>query len=276
MNWTRRSALVAGLGLLAATNLVALGGAAYNRSGEPESTLRVSQRELRPSYAGVREKENSGLTLQLRWRVPQEGEAGRFYAYEGEAGGVPAWLDAAKMASLGFEPLPAASVPGADRRRRHPMPRDVLIVLELDGPAYQQALERARTAARKVEEKNERGEGGKDAQSIIDWAERRSSRLFAVDAGLDRTSLRAKYPDRQKYAIVRGRVRQDGWERDKAGGRIDSLLRDEINVPLELRAAFDGVAPAYPLRQERDERTVQARLAFGQRLEPWLLEAAAK
>lgn len=276
MNWTRRSALVAGLTLLALTNLVALGGAAYNRSGEPDSVLSVSQRELQPSYAGVRQKENSGLTLRLQWRVPQKDEPDRFYSYIGEGGGTPSWLDAAKMASLGFEPLPAPTEAGSQARRRHPLPRDVLVVLEFDGAAYQQALERARAAARKVEAKNERGEGRQDAQEIIFWAEQQSSRLFAIDAGLDRASLRAKYPDRQKYAIVLGRVRQDWWGRAEAGGRIDSLLADEINVPLELRAAFDGIAPARQAQPEGEQHTVQARLAFGQRLEPWLVEAVGR
>lgn len=276
MKWTHRSALLAGLALLATTNLVALGGAAYNRSGEPDSVLSVSQRELRPSYSGVREKENSGLSLQLRWRVLEQDESSRYSIYGREGGGAPAWLDDAKMASLGFEPLPAASQPGADVRRRHPLPRDVLVVLEFDGPARQQALDRARGAARKVEEKNERGEGKKDAEEIVFWEERLSSRLFAVDAGLDPAALRAKYPDRQKYVIVRGRVRQDWWGRATAGGRIDRLLADEINVPLELRAAFDGIRPDRDAQPEGEARTVQARLAFGQRLEPWLVEAAGK
>lgn len=276
MKWTHRSAWTAGLALLAVTNLIALCGAAYNRSGEPDSVLGVSQRELRPSYSGVREKENSGLTLQLRWRVLGEDEDGRYQIYEREGGGTPAWLDDAKMASLGFVALPAASQPNVQVRRRHPLPRDVLVVLEFDGPTRQQALDRAHGAARKVEAKNERGEGKKDAEAIVFWEEHRSSRLFAVDAGLDRAALRAKYPDRQKYVIVRGRVRQDWWGRATAGGRIDSLLADEINVPLELRASFDGIGPAYQARPEGEGRTVQARLAFGQRLEPWLVEAAGK
>ena len=33
------------------------------------------------------------------------------------------------------------------------------------------------------------------------------SRLFIVDAGLDRTRLRQRYPDRAHYAIVHGTIR---------------------------------------------------------------------
>ena len=34
-----------------------------------------------------------------------------------------------------------------------------------------------------------------------------ASRLFIVDAGLDLAALRQRYPERQRYAIVKGRVR---------------------------------------------------------------------
>jgi hypothetical protein len=276
MKWTRRTALMAGLALIVTVNLVALGGALYNRSGEPESVLSLTERELRPPYTGGRGSENSGLTLQLRWRVLQEGEIKSYYAYEGEGGGVPAWLDDAKMAALGFQPLPATSEPGAGTGRRHPLPRDVLLVLELNGPTHERALERARQAAKLVEAKNERGEGRKDAREILDREERLNSRLFAIDAGLDREALRAKYPDRQKYAIVRGRVRQDWWSRaQEGGGRIDDLSADQINVPLEMRAAFEGVSRAGRRPANDDDRLpFEARVAFGQRLEPWIVSAA--
>lgn len=277
MKWTQKSALIAGLALIGTTNLAALGGAAYNRSGDPDSVLNVTQRELRPAYMGVGRKENSGLTLELRWRVLQEDESKSYYAYEVEGGGAPAWLDQAKMASLGIQPLSAASEPSADTRRRHPLPRDVLVVLELNGATYERSLERARKVAKLVEAKNERGEGQKDAREIIDRAERFNSRLFAVDAGLDRETLRAKYPDRHKYAIVRGQVRQDWWSRAKAGGgRIDNLSAGQINVPLAWRAAFAGVLPVRYPRSDDEGRRFEARLAFGQRLEPWLVEATGK
>ena len=44
--WTRRHTLIAGLGLILGVNAIVLGGVAYNRSGEPESLLQLSEREL--------------------------------------------------------------------------------------------------------------------------------------------------------------------------------------------------------------------------------------
>lgn len=278
MKWTRKSALIAGLALITTTNLVALGGAAYNRSGEPDSVFSVTQRELRPPFEGIHRSENSGLTLHLRWRVPLQTEIRSVYAFDGEGGGAPTWLDAAKMAELGFDQKTAVHRSGADAdwRRERQLPRDVLVVLEMDGPVYQQALERARQAAKQVESKNERGEGKKDAQEIIDREERGSSRLFAVDAGLDREALRAKYPDRKTYAIVRGQVRP-AWEPSgKVGGALYDLSAAAINVPVEMRGAFEGVLPLSYQRSKDEGRHFEAQVAFGQRLEPWLVAATPK
>ena len=63
MNWSRRHTLIAGLALVAVTNGVALGGAAWNRSGTPDSVLALTQRELEPPYMFKGAQENSGLTL---------------------------------------------------------------------------------------------------------------------------------------------------------------------------------------------------------------------
>jgi hypothetical protein len=270
LNRPRRTALIAGLALIVITNAVALGGAAYNRSGEPDSTLRLSERELRRPYAHAGNKENSGLTLELRWRVPQgAGESVKAYRFGFEGGGVPAWLDTQKMASLGFDTRPSAQ--GAVGTYQRQLPRDVLVVLELDGPAFAEAHTRALEAAKEVEARNERGGGKKAADDIVE-RESRSSRLFAVDAGLDRTALRSRYPDRSRYAIVHGQVRPTGMQANTAGaGYIDNLNAQSVNVPLAWRGALEGVQPesyGVPLPELKH---FDATLAFGQRLEPWLV-----
>jgi len=69
MTWSRKHTLLAGLGLIALTNAIALSGVVYNRSGDPEATLRLTQRELRTPYRWYGNRENSGLALSLVWRV---------------------------------------------------------------------------------------------------------------------------------------------------------------------------------------------------------------
>lgn len=275
MKWTQRHTLIAGVALIALTNAIALGGAAYNRTGEPDSTLRLSERELRPPYIWRSGKENSGLSLHLLWRVPPGAaqDLGAYY-YAGN-GGMPAWLDASKMTSLGFEkPAKDADAERGVFKQRQ-LPRDVLIVLELEGPAYRDVLERTAKAAQEVAAKNERGEGEKAAAEMMERETHRSSRLFAVDAGLDRAALRRQYPDRTRYAIVHGQVRPAWkWETKGAAGSIERLSASEVNVPLEFRRVFEGVMPEGYLVRDTADKHFEATLAFGRRLEPWLVSAA--
>ena len=86
--WSRRRTLLAGIALILAVNAVALAGVAYNRSGEPDSVLRLTERELQASYGWHGSAENSGAALTLRWRVPVEESAdSRGPVYFGGIGG---------------------------------------------------------------------------------------------------------------------------------------------------------------------------------------------
>ena len=121
-----RHGLLAGLALILLSNAVALGGAWYNRQGEPESRLQLSERELWRSHDGPR-RENSGLSLHLDWRTPRDPEDPRRYSRQS--------LDEATLLQLGFT-LHQSS----ERRWHQPRQRQALIVLELDGPAYRAEL----------------------------------------------------------------------------------------------------------------------------------------
>jgi Domain of unknown function (DUF4824) len=280
-SWT----LIAGLALLALTNLVALGGALWNRSGEPEARLRMSERELHRVDPWYRNRENSGLSLRPIWRVlVDRAQNAELYTwgYAG-AGGAPAWLDKAKMEALGFDASAASAVEGRSwTRYEKQLAREVLLVLELDGPAYRRALElvtehAAREKAKPVDAEDKTAlERWKNAREALEWETSRSSRLFVVDAGLDPEALRAKYPDRGRYAIVRGEVRP--WilnpKDDKAAGYVSSVSVPSINVPLRLRKVFgDAKLSEY----EPGPRTpFEATVAYGKRFEPWLVEATRK
>jgi len=119
-----------------------------------------------------------------------------------------------------------------------------------------------------------------NAKSAHDEARREeqdNSRLFAVDAGLDLHALRAQYPDRNRYAIVRAQVQPSyiGGQ-SKIAGYINRISIDEINVPYKYHAAFDNrVRPAIVRTPTSGRRTFEAGVAFGQRLEPWLVGISA-
>lgn len=285
MRWSRRHTLVAGLGLILATNAVALVGVAYNRSSEPESALKLTQRELQLPYSWGFEDENSGLALSLKWRML--GDYGYGVTHAG-VGGSPFWLDTAKLATLGFDVSRLEGASGSLWRYGKILPREVLLVLELDGPAYQAALERARLRRQEEEQLLATNPGNKEFEKRAKFAreqaereERENSRLFIVDAGLDVATLRAGYPDRARYAIVRGHVQpqiiMSGGQR-RLMGHVSRLSMGAINLPLSHQEAFKPKESRVrtrklepPLRHEGFEVV----LAFGKRLEPWIVGAKA-
>ena len=277
-NWTRRHTLIAGLALILLTNGVALLGVHFNRSGEPESTLKLSQRELQSPYGWGMNRENSGVALRINWRT-LSGKGSWSYSF---AGGQPEWLDSAKMASLGFDVIPPAGTVDGYRWSRRQLSREVLLVLEMDGPAYQQALQRAQKYVAEQDAKlaalpgdKAIQESAKRAHGILHDEEQDYSRLFAVDAGLSLAELRAKYPDHTRYAIVHALVRPQwyGEKENRFSGFIEKMSIDEINVPLEYHALLKS-----DTRQSGDaeQHAFEATVAFGQRLEPWLLGMAAQ
>jgi len=281
--WSRGRTLAAGIALIALTNAVALGGVAWNRSGEPESVLKLTQRELSRSREFGIDREGGGLQLYVNWRVlSTERDSELYWNFHG----APEWLDEAKLASLGFDVSPPPATPKASWRYDRQLPREALVVLELDGPAYQKALERARERAAKQAAKGaQTGKTGpgspvEQAANFLKNEETTNSRLFAVDAGRDAQALRAKYPDRTRYAIVQGTVRtsyQTGRGKEaRWTGYIDGIQNAQVNVPLEFRKAIES---ARILRRPgpavQGAAPFEVTVAFGKRFEPWIVAASA-
>ena len=280
MKLTPWQTLAAGAVLILLANAVALTGVYLNRSGEAESRLKLSQRELAMPWSWGMAKENSGLALGLNWRV-NDADVGEYYGGGfGSSGGTPEWLDAAHMAALGFDTV----VVPEDSRGRHgierQLPREVLLVLELDGPAWQQALERARQNAARNEAalvanagSKEFAEKAKRAQDQFKREETANSRLFAIDAGLDRAALRARYSDRSRYLILKGTLRPrlvTHEKKTRLTGYLSALAVTQINVPHALRPILEPVLRKQRSTADDPARHFEATIAVGQRLEPWI------
>jgi hypothetical protein len=284
VTWTRAHAFAAGAVLVALTNAVALGGAAWNRSGE-ESRLRLTQRELVRPYVWYGNRENSGMSLVLTWRVLGDLTPSASYLSWNFAAtlGAPAWLDRAKMEELGFRTTGAASAEGGRSPYEKQLPRDVLIVLEMDGPAWQRYIQAGRDQLAREEARtaspDEKGAVARlrNARDTLERELLGGSRLFAVDAGLDAAALRAKYPDRERYAIVRGQIRPMIFKRgeERYTGMLTDVSASKINVPLEFRQAIPDVPDRYQ-PNAADRAPFEATIAFGKRFEPWVAEAAKK
>ena len=275
--WSRRHTLFAGLALILVVNGIALSGVALNRAGEPESLVHLSERELQLPYGRWNSKENSGVELNLHWRINAGADTqDDYYGYA--YGGTASWLDERKMAALGFEIPQDRSTPKFKNRQYRT--KEVLLVLELDGEAYRQSLERARKKAVAEEKLRADSPGNKEfenrAKRAREYAESEAgenSRLFAVDAGLDVDALRAKYPDKARYLIVRGQLRPQivtHDRQDRLSGYISALSISQINVPMQFQSAL-----------KHDGRTnkplpFEAKVAYGQRLEPWIVALVEK
>jgi len=277
--WSRRRTLAAGVTLIAVTNAVALGGVVWNRSGEPDSVLTLSDRDLAKLTHRGFDRERGGMTLSPRVRVltadPSMWSAPYHY-------GAPEWLDEPKLASLGFD----VSRPVRSGRYERQLPREALIVLELDGPAYKKALDVAEDRARKAAAGREsvtpgqKSTGaGQNAAENLEREQRTSSRLFAIDAGHDAAALRAKYPDRTRYAIVHGKVRMR-YRGDRGGGahwegHLEGIRDLQMSVPKQFRHAVDPIPEAHEWTSFSMGPGITVSVAFGKRLEPWIVATSS-
>jgi len=275
VNWSRRHTLVTGLALIVVVNAVALAGVAYNRSGDADSILLLTERELQTPYMWRGNKENSGLSLELQWRVlPIESKDADKYSWRHQGYGVsPAWLNGAKMAELGFDRRTDSQTVAEGGAFAHQLPRDVLLVLEFDGDAYQAALSRAQKYI-------ETGKDSKDAQEVLEGEKTQRTRLFVVDAGLDHSVLRAKYANRDRFAIVRGEVRpaleaRFGGSAPAESGFISDVSAKSLNVQLKKRGVFDAIRSA-PESTDKVQGQYVVIVAFGRRLEPWIMHVAVR
>jgi len=108
--------LAAGAGLILLANAVALTGVYFNRSGEPESRMTLSQRELSMPWGWGMDKENSGLALGLNWRIKDGSSVAYSFGGDGFHGGTPEWLDEPRMKALGFDTAHVPEDPAGRRR----------------------------------------------------------------------------------------------------------------------------------------------------------------
>jgi hypothetical protein len=282
MNWTNRHTLFAGLGLIVLVNAIALTGVAWNRSEPADSRLQLSERELGNGYDYWR-KDNSGIGLRLdyRWPDTRPSELNTYSFADGKR------LSPTTMGELGFT-LPSELNAESVRRYRRQRDRDGLLVLEFNGPQYQQQVQRAEQRLAHstadlaaVPDNKQLIESHKRAREALQREQSSASRLFVVDAGAQLANLRARYPDRQRYAIVRGRIETWAWQDDghwQIGGSAQIPVAQSINLPQPWHALFASLATRKKVPGYADsggERLFNAELVFGQRLEPWISQLQA-
>jgi hypothetical protein len=269
--------VVAGLALVGVANAVALGGVAWNRAGEPEATLVLTQREV--TLPALQIGEDTGLAL--------------YFALGGDPwweAGAETWLDRDKLAELGFAVDVDPTAPEAQRYYAGTLPRQVFVTLEYDGAAWAAWLARQEQEVAEGEAKVASGEMAEkrleERRQDLARARDGHSRLFVVDAARDATALWQRHPDHSRYAVVPAVVRlhhgiQEAGEAPRLTGYVAQLLVAQIHVSLPLRPVLDAVSREMEEGGRGGERSYrpaadrppryQAKIAFGRRHEPWLM-----
>jgi len=277
----------AGGALIIAVNAIVLGGVSWNRSGEPLAQAQLSERELGIPYywqAGM-SKENSGLALQLEWRVGKRSAepfdpAQHPMIHDRSAD----WLDEKKLLSLGFR-TPALLDADHDFRLvvDRQLARSVWLLLEFDGESYQRVLGNAERRLEHVRQSMPGSASPESTRSTLESAEsalRRErdheTRLFVIDADLDPAVLRGRYPDSARHLILRGRITAPRFRtsdpRKLPAGFVEAVDIDSIHVPARFRHVFDTLKGD---RAHDGPPRFQVNLAWGRRFEPWIVDVQA-
>jgi hypothetical protein len=280
-----RAAHPAGRGaLILLTNAVALTGVYLNRSGEPESRLRLSASANWPAlgWRGRQGEQRAGAGPQLAG--PRREQRRLLRRLQPASGGTPdvAGRGAHGGAGLRYQ---GPAQPTSDARaalRASVAARGAAGAgtgrTGLAAGAGIRARENAaRHEAARLANPGQQGVHAAKAEAGREQLERsrrsHASRLFAIDAGLDADALRRRYPDRSRHLIVRGTVRpaERGPDGDHhLAGHVSQIAIAQVNVPFALRPVLEPLRNAPSPAPDQQAPRYEVQLAIGQRLEPWI------
>ena len=290
------ASVAAACGLIVVTNLAILAAAGWNRRGEPEAELSLTERELAMPVA--RQDERTGLELSLVMTHEPPGvvrRTARWKRYE-----LPSinygWLDRAKLLELGFRVDLEPTHPDAAERYFHAMPRRVFVVVEYNGEAWNRWIsgreEQVQELRREVEEGTLELRALADAEAVLAIDRAMRSRLFPVDAGVDADALQRRYGDRRRHAVVAGSLRPKVVQPENGvptlSGDLLDLVVNRVHVSRRLRRHLEAFLPEetweeVETRERREAESgwplptpprYRATLALGRRYEPWLVSVA--
>jgi hypothetical protein len=262
------------MALVVVVNGIVLAGVRYNRSGEPDAVVELTERELRLEAP---DQENSGVSLSLTLHREHEGLDRAF-----------PWFDREKLEELGFDCRTPPEASDAGQRYHRALPRRAWVVLEYEGPAWQAWRVAAKRRLGELASKARETSDGNDPVAFeakrLAWEISTGSRLFAIDAGSDPALLRRRHPDRRRCiitpALARIRLARDSDEgalrQPVLAGYVERLLTDSIQVPRDCRgvlASLGGSPREYYFSGKPEKFSIpryRVTLAYGRRHEPWV------
>jgi hypothetical protein len=259
----KSTTLIAAAALIAAANGFALVHVARNRAGRATAELTLTDRE----FYYYEDPEQSAVSLHLAWTDPDQGPYPHLPA---EPYAWNHWLDATKLAELGFDVSMPPSDREADRFYERQLARTGFAALEYDGTAWQ-----AWATMRRSVERQQPSTMKTDVEEEL----RSSTHLVAIDVASDADALRARHPDEHSVVIVPAFVRigvrtarpaVDAQPAEPATlvGTLSDIPAD-IHVPRPFSDAFHAHG-THSREHGREDPLYRVTLRYGSLLEPWV------
>lgn len=260
--------------LVIASNAFVFARVAWNRSGEPQTTLSLTERELKVPYRySYRRDENSGLQLQLTWRTSEFIDNNY---YQSENHSLP--ISEQKLRELGFS-SPKDCDKSDNNRGGRDQARKAWVALEYDGPAHAsyvkklaQLLERRQQEIGAVDAEPEREEL-ETLSKRLDAISNEQSRLYVVEVAPNKNDLSQQ--SGSQNLILAAQITNQSFCDQKAKQKIiriniTGLLPDTINLPAHFAELHDLLTDK-PERAANEKPRYQATIAVGKLNEPWLV-----
>jgi len=272
----RRPLTIAAAALLLAVNGWVLLGVGWNRLGDPDATLTLSERELAVRRSTGRE--DSGVEVELQVNPWQPGRSCE-RRWESAA-----WLPPQRLAELGFDLTLPTDLGEARRQARRQPARRGWAVVQLGGSRWDQWAEALQAAVVELDRKiavEPTLPWLKEKRRQLEHELRAGPRLFMLDAGADAAALRAAYPDRAAVLILAAEIHLDlsvdegatacAPPRCRPAGRV-SLLTGNLQVPRHLQALLPPEPPPWQVARDDDLHRPHftAVVRSGARREVWL------
>jgi hypothetical protein len=287
----RKKGMLIAIGLLILVNVIVLAGIAYNRSGEPETTIILTERELPVPYSGYANAENTGISLRIDWSRALYFDLfsiGKRWHNEKLN-----WFVKEKLEAIGFDCTLPLDDPGAEAHYQKMLPRKTYAVLEYEGETWKAWLGDARNDLADAEMQAQKGtiteEQIKNARKEFARKSITQSRLFVIDAATDLEALRRQYREPGRYMILPATVRLEYYASYKGGdkkkeplrieGTVSEILTDTIHVPKQYGAILgrllkdnwpkQGMSGDYGGSRVRGP-SYEVTIHIGKRAEPWI------
>ncbi len=257
--------LIIGLTILLGTNLVVLGGVAYNRMGTPTAQLTLTERELSLPYTRGEYQENSGISLSINWRIPSKDNAD-YLPYNART----IDISKEKLSALGFD-----LHSNEDNYWRES--KELFWAFEFDGDLHKKEIAKAEAHYQKaVAAFNEQADDTtkrrkKDSKASLAREKNSNSRLFFIKASADYDSLAIEYAGQNNILIVTGLAKPYYNNSDKSYHlRLKHLSVRNIMIPLEYTDILSTLTR--PDGRDANPPRYSVTVSWGSRLEPRVVD----